>query len=427
MTSITGTSPERGRLTALPLAVAYGAIPLGVAAARFAGGSGPVSVTAPWLFLAGIGAILAMLTRPSGTPGRKGAIFKVTLFLLMAVGLFLYSPDIIMSVARSIPYLNELSPLVFMLFSGLWVATCGLPDRSDFQRFGALLGTLCIADLACEVVLYQAVPTVRWIGNADMLAGLLLVPLCAGLKPGGNDGGAHEPDQGLPWWRALVMLGIMSCLSRTGLFAAAWVVLCFGRGRVRYRVIFAVLCAALLAMTFLLPTTASDSIRYTDYWLWIEALRLFTEGPGLLLTGFPIAAPLPLQFPTGMAPIWETATGQASSMGAFLFQVPSFWLRLTMTWGIGAPLLILTTVFILIFRRLTRMGAGLTAALFAQGMTTPLLFDPATGIAISLGFILAMATPLHRPNTRVEEQSMPDAAAPMAGADPAREWDLRPL
>ncbi len=430
MHTMKATFSDRAGLASVPLAVAYGAVPLGAAAARYLGNAAAVSALMPWLLLAGIGAILSMHRSTPRSASQKGFLFKTTLFMLMVVGLFIYSSDVIVAQLPILPYFREMAPLVFLLFCGLWASTCGLPDRGDFQRFGALLGVLCIIDLVAEGVLYQAVPTVRWLGNADMLAGLLLVSVCASLKPGGNEGGAHEPDQGRTLWRVLTLLGLMACLSRTGLFAAAWVILCFGRGQIRYRVLTSLLCVVLMAVTFFLPSTASDSVRYIDYWLWVETLRLYAETPSLVFTGFALNAPLPVQFPVSMAPIWKAATGSAASFGAYLVQIPSFWLRLTLAWGIGAPLVLLTVLFVLLFRRLTRMGAGLTAALFAQGMTTPLLFDPTMAVAISLGFILALSnlTPAANEKKQALERSPePTPAKPENTPDPVDEWNFKPL
>lgn len=418
MHSAKDISPDRGWMTAIPLAVAYGAVPLGNLVARLSG-SGFVSPYAPWLLLASGGLLMAMRRPAPGAEPRKGFLLKLALFLLMGFGLLQYSRDIVHTVLPWLPWLQELAPLVFLLFCGLWVTTCGLPDRADFQRYGGLLGLLCLVDLGVEAMAYGSVPTIRWIGNADILAGLLLVSLCASLKPGDNDGGLREPDQGNKWWRALIMIGLLACLSRTGLFAGAWVVLCFGRGKARYRLLYSLGCVVCLAITFVLPPTATDAIRYIDYWLWVEALRFFAEAPVTLFTGFPIGSALPVNFPPAMVPIWEAATGQPASFGVFTPHVPSFWLRLTLAWGSIASLALLTVVFGLLVRRLTRLGAGLTAALFAQGMTTPLLYDPAMAVSISLAFILALsaqAAPVDEPLSPEEPES-----------DPAKEWDMRPL
>jgi len=421
-----GTFENTSKLAAAPLAVAYMAVPLGMALMRFSNPSPAVSPVLPWLILAGLGVIFAMLRPAPGSAIRKHSLYRITLLLLLIITLILYGPGIVKALEPGLPYLVESIPLILLLFCGLWIGTFGMPDRADFQRYGALLGALCIVDLLAEVVVHQAVPTMRWIGNADILAGLLLVSLCASLKPGANDGGVCEPDQGRPFWRLLIMIGIVACLSRTGLFAAAWVFGCFGRGRKRLRMAYSMLCLSLIVFTFFLPTTPSDSIRYIDYWLWLESARLFAENPMLLLSGFPVTIALPVTFPAGMSPIWEAATGSPTMMGAYLPQIPSFWLRLVLGWGIGAPLALLTALFILLFRHLTRMGAGLIAALFAMGMNTPLLFDPTMAVTIGLGFLLALSRPQRKPNARIQK---PDAKNddPAPDPDPVKEWDMRPL
>lgn len=429
MTQISTLHSGPSGLATVPLAVAYGAVPLGTAAAQYLSGpSGPVSVFLPWLLLACIGTVIAMLRPSPGAPKSRGFLFQLTLFLLMIAGVVMYGADVVSALSPYMPMLQEVSPLVFMLFCCLWVATCGLPDRADFQRFGGLLGVICLVDLIAEVVIYQAAPTVRWIGNTDILAGLLIVAICAGLKPGENEGGIEEPDQGNTVWRLLALLGLLACMSRTGLFAAAWVVLCFGRGRVLFRILFVVACIALLALTFFIPSTASDAVRYADYWLWMEAMRLAMADPLIMLTGFPLDAPLPIEFPVGMGPIWEAATGTPSMFGVFLSQVPSFWLRLSLAWGLLTPVTLLVVLFVLLFRRLSRMGAGLVAALFAQGMSTPLLYDPAMAAAIGLGFILALTGPMRKTNAKRKEEveTKPDSE-PEPHPDPTEEWNLRPL
>lgn len=416
------------RLASVPLAVAYLAIPLGMGVLGFLDVSTQASPWLPWLVLAGFGCVIAMLFRRSGVPVKKRFLFETFMFLILCAILVLHGQDIVWQIEPALPYVHEAVPLVMLLFCFLWTRTFGLSDRAAFQRYGAALGLLCVVDLAVEGAMFQAVPTVRWIGNADVLAGLLLVSLCASLRPGTNDGGEFEPDQGHRVWRALTMLGLLACLSRTGLFGAAWVFLCFGRGGKGVRIAYCLLCMGLIVGTFFLPVTASSSVRYIDYWLWVEGVRIFAENPALLLTGFPVSLSLPVEIPVGMSSIWEAATGLPSLLGVYLSQVPSFWLRLVMGWGLGMPLLLLVALFFMLFRRLTRMGAGLTAALFAQGMTTPLLFEPSLAVAIGLGFFVALSRPGHRPNVRSRKVETPETKpeTPIKNGSP-EEWDMSPL
>ena len=84
-------------------------------------------------------------------------------------------------------------------------------------------------------------------------------------------------------------------------------------------------------------------------------------------------------------------------------------------------------MFTLLLRHLTRMGAGLTAVLFAQGMTTPLFFDPATGVCVSLAFVLALTPVLYPANERREDVPVPSETPGERAPDPVEEWSMRSL
>lgn len=416
------TNRNPSRLAAVPLAVACAAVPLGSLLARFAGPGPEVSAFLPWLLLAALGTVRAILFRRSGERLRPRFFLELAMFAALAWLMATRHREILFQLSRLADLAPELAPAIMLGFCWLWSITYGLPDRADFQRYGAILGALCLADLAVEGFIYRAAPPVRWIGDADLLAGLLLVCLCAGLKPGLPEGGRYEPDQGRAVYRALILAGIMATLSRTGLFGAGWIYLCFGRGRRPLRAAVALACFLLLGSTFLLPPTPGDLARYVDYWLWAKSLSLFAADPLVLLTGLPASAPLPFTFPPEMVPVWERVTGAPALFGAYLAQIPSFWLRGVLAWGAIPPGAFLAGLFVLIFRRLTRMGAGLVASLFVQGVSTPLLYDPSTGAVAGLALLLALSAPQSGP------EPVPVAAPqPQPAADPAREWDMRPL
>jgi len=428
MSNKPGTLVGASRFAAIPLAIAYVAIPL-AAALMGLGDSLPETAPAlPWLILAGMGTVAAMLFRRSGARLKKRFIFEVVMFAVLVAIIIIYGRIFLIRLDAVLPFVHEAVPLIMLLFCFLWGITFGVPDRGAFQRYGAVLGVLCIADLAYEAVMTQTVPAVRLLGNCDVLSGLLLVSLCAGLKPGANDGGVFEPDQGHALWRGLVLVGLASCFSRTGLFGAAWVVLCFGRGSIIARSLLSILFLALIGASFYFPTTASDAVRYVNYWLWVESVRLFSADPTILLTGFPISNALPFTFPPGMSTIWEAATGVPALLGVYLPQVPSFWLRLILGWGLLLPVGATGLLFLFLFRRLSRLGAGLTAGLFTQGMSTPLLFNPVMGAVIGLALLLAFQKPRPTPNVRREvpnETPEPEPVDPPASAD--EEFGLHPL
>jgi hypothetical protein len=417
------------RLAAVPLAVACAAVPLGTLLSRFAGPGPESSPFLPWVALAALGTVHAILFRRSGQRLRTRFFLELAMFAALSAIAILYHEDIIRQVERFTPLLPELAPAIMLCFCWLWTITFGTPDRAAFQRWGAVLGLLCVLDLAVEAFIYRAAPSLRWIGNADLLAGLLLVCLCASLKPGPAESGLYEPDQGRPLYRALILAGLLATLSRTGLFAAAWIYLCFGRGGRAMRTAVFLACFAALAVTFRLPVTPSDLARYVDYWLWAKSLALFSQAPSTLVAGLPLDHALPFTFPPEMVPVWERVTGSSALFGAHLSQVPSFWLRFTLGWGGILPAACLAGLFVLVFRRLTRMGAGLAAVLFVQGMSTPLFYEPSTAATAGLALFLALSARRTRlPDPAGSESPRgPEPVEPQPEDDPAREWDMRPL
>lgn len=185
------------------------------------------------------------------------------------------------------------------------------------------------------------------------------------------------------------------------------------------RVLIALAFFLLIAATFLPPLFLPDGAHYVDYWIWAKSLNLFLREPGVLLTGLPVNLALPFAIPQQMAPVWERVTGSSELLGVQLALVGPFWLRVLLGWGALVPLAGLAGLFILLFRRMTRMGAGLAAGLFAMGMSTPLFHDPSLGAAFGLAFILALSGPgpdIHNPKT-----------VPEADPDPVRQWNMRPL
>ncbi|WP_272701546.1 hypothetical protein [Desulfovibrio sp. Fe33] len=416
----------RSRLAAVPLALACAAVPLGTLLSRFAGPGPESSPFLPWLLLAALGTVRAILFRRSGERLRPRFFLELGMFAVLCSIAVLYHKDIFRQLAAFTPVIPELVPAVMLCFCWLWVMTFGLPDRADFQRFGAVLGLLCALDLGVEAFIYRAAPSMRWIGNIDLLAGLLLICLCASLRPGPADDGLYEPDQGAPIYRALILAGILATLSRTGLFAAGWIYLCFGRGGRWFRTSVFLACFAALALTFRLPITPSDLSRYVDYWLWAKSLSLFAQNPLLLLTGLPLDHALPFTFPPEMVPVWERVTGSPTLFGAHLSQVPSFWLRLTLGWGAVLPAVCLVGLFTLIFRRLTRMGAGLAAIIFVQGVSTPLFYEPSTGAVAGLALLLALSPTQGWSGVNRKRPSGP-TDCPQPEENPAEEWDMRPL
>ena len=429
-------------MSAVPLAVACLAVPVGNALSWLAGPGPAVSPYLPWLLLAALGTAWAILFRRSGERLRKRFFFELSMFVFLAGMVVLRREELLWQLDTAVYVLPELVPAIMLGFCWLWTLTFGLPDRAAFQRWGAALGALCLLDLGVEAAARLTLPVQRVIGDPNILAGLLLVCLCASLKPGRLMGGEYEPDQGSPLLRGLILAGLLATLSRTGLFAAGWVYLFFGRGSRLVRAAFTAACFLLIVATFLVPVTEADLVRYLDYRLWSESLRLFARDPLLFLWGLPLGPALPITLSPEVAALLEVVTGSSALIGVHPQHISSFWVRFLLGWGAVPPLLFMTALFLLLGRRVTRMGAALVAALFAQGMSSPLLYDPNTAAPLGLGLFLALSRPGAQPNlrpspapeSRNEPETGPEGApattpepTPSEGDDPATTWDMRPL
>lgn len=388
------------RLSAIPLAAAFFAPPAALIASRFYGVASPQWFVRPmentmWLIMSGVALLACLLgipdtNRPSSPPGTSNAI-TATVFIAAAGLLYTYLPDVLGANAWLTPYIKELEPLVYLLFALAWGLSFGLPDRAQLQRAGAWLGFFVVCD--CARVLAVQSPG-RMLGDSDAIATLLLVSLCAGLRPAQNRNAPVEPDQGKSIWRFWIIFGIIASFSRTGLFAAAWVYAFFGRAGIWQRILVALGCALLFVVTLVAESmSGSTSAHYLDFWIMLECMGLVAQNPDMIYTGFSLGSPLQVVPPLSLMGIWSALFNTSPYDGIFIHQLQQFWLRIFMGWGVFAVVGWLAAVFGVLLRRGTHFGAGLAAACFAQGLSTDLFYSPATGIVLCMACLLALAPP----------------------------------
>ncbi|WP_147819952.1 hypothetical protein [Salidesulfovibrio onnuriiensis] len=325
------------RWAATPMLTAFLIAPLAFTAARVAAGPLPDSVaqsaaTGLWLLLCGLAVIACLFKKSLDRPERESLARPMAASALFGVSvacLFVFMAPALQAYSGFAPYLRETSPAIFFLFALAWTATFGVPGRADIQRPAAWLGALVVLD-ALQALL-RMTPQ-RFLGDPDMLATLLLIGLCADLKPA-----HHETDRNGLALRVWIMLGLLATLSRTGLFTAAWIHAFFGRGSAWKRLPYASLCAAAVGASFLLDAHFGlGGDRYMEYWVWLECFQLLA-GPGRLYTGFALSHPLPVLPPLELMGLWQTLFSTSPLNGLFIEQIPSFWVRAVMAWGIIPP------------------------------------------------------------------------------------------
>ncbi len=376
------------RWASTPLITAFLIVPLAFSAVRIS--TVPVSAhltdtaeTALWLVLCGLGAVASMFLSAQARPRRSiGLPLAGTgAFLAAAVLLFLFAAPLLRATAGLYPYLYEAKPLIFFMFACAWAATFGLPDRATIQRVAAWLGGLAVCDAA--QALFRQSPE-RFLGNTDVLATLLLVGLCAGLRSREADDEEQHPAL-RPW----IMLGLLATLSRTGLFTAAWIYAFFGPGSTWKRLPYVTLCAVAVAGSLLLEAHwGLGGVRFMEYWVWLECFQQLAE-PGKLLTGFALHAPVPIVPPLDIMSLWQVLFPTSPLDGLYVQQIPAFWIRSIMAWGLVPAMTFLALLFSLLMKRPTRFGAGLTAVCISQGISTTLFYSPGPAITLFLALMLA--------------------------------------
>lgn len=380
--------------SALPLIPAYLLFP-GISAALLISrtGIGPSELASTaryfWLCLAALALFASLLNAHGASASRSRGmrLFGATLLGLGIAVLYLYITPVIRNLGpEHLAMLHELAPVAYLCFALAWAASCGPPGRRAFVIQGALLGSVsAICGLAALVFapqapLFQSVAFTDLTGGSEYVATLLLVALCASLRPGSE----REPVGGmLAQWA--ILLGLAATLSRSGIFTAFWILVCFGPRPFVRRLPHCMFMAAALGGTMYMSIPAALELeQLTMFWMWFSGIQAFQMSPQALWTGFGPATLLPIDVPPQI--LAAVAPGEGGISAHLL--IP-FWLRTAIAFGVLVPLGAVCTFMALLVRRPTRFGSGLVATLLAQGMVFPLLQDPVAAVPLGLAMALA--------------------------------------
>ncbi|GAB7023866.1 hypothetical protein [Salidesulfovibrio brasiliensis] len=384
--------PEREPFRALsagPLAAAYLMPPLLAVGSRFMQTTMPLDAAMDytWLAVAALALLLSLFMGPLARRRRDSMArlnlpaFLTVWMVVAAVLLYRYGIPLVEEQAWLWPYLQEARFPAYALFAIAWSVTLGVPARKAFIKTGGVLGFMVCADLALRLFL-PGLPPISGLDN-DIMATLLLLSLCAGFGLSDDDTDAL---------RVITMLGILATLSRPALFAAMWATLFFGSGKWYQRAPYSLVCLITLAATILSAHPIFDiAPKITDYWMWLEGVKLMLEDPAAMLMGFPLDQPLPGKIPFGMMYLWKQATGVSAMEGAFVFQATPMWLRLGLAWGLAAPIALLTTLLVLVGTARNRFMAGLATCIAAQGLLVGLTHNPVTAVPLWLAVFCAVS------------------------------------
>lgn len=316
------------------------------------------------------------------------AVFALGTACLLLGALHVWASQHVLVLEVALRWLSELSPLIYLLFAGLWCWSFGLPGAAVFHRFGAVLAILVLADAAATGVIIGLRPPMGGlllVMDREVLACLLGVALFSGM-PGGASTKENAPFTLLD---GLLVLGVAATFSRTVLFAAACAWLFLGRGSKVSRGLVAALFVGCIVLSLLwaLPLTA-DAVRLEGHLQWMAGVEYYYHHPEALLTVQGLG-PFSLSIP---API---AAGLGISAKPELFfpaQLDALWLRLAMVWGGWGVGVVLLATFVPAIVRPTRFSSGVLALVLAQGTVFPLFFHPVVGVVLWMALLAGVAS-----------------------------------
>ncbi|NDV25840.1 hypothetical protein [Desulfovibrio sp. JC010] len=279
-----------------------------------------------------------------------------------------------------LPLLMESKPLIFLLATMLWLDLYPPPSPKQISFWANWLALFICLEFGCRFFLLQQPAIPSLFGMQITTGPILLAGLCATL---------HNPEEN-NFSRLLILSGIFCSLGRDAILGSVLILLISGPkgGLKKFLLILAMLIFNYLSLE-VQEMTFMNRYDLPSYWLWFSILELFANNPELLISGFPLSIPLPLNVPASLWTIWHGQQQIWTGSGIYLFHVLPFWLHLLTAWGLAGPCLAAAAGTSLYKRFPSNMMGGLLTTIVVCGFFSPLLYAPAIALFIFPAFVSA--------------------------------------
>lgn len=366
------------RAAGFPLFLAYAAFPAAAYAQRLSGIAEFRNwIDAAWLAAAFAALILLMLRR-SLPFTRPSALLAATLLSgLMLLAVIRFGPQLAAGISP-IPWLMELKPLFYLAVAFLWFSAFSAPVAGSFVRYGLVLSGFLLAEFVLTGLMEGRVVRPAGSGEINYDACLLLISLAVGMYSGVLSRTAH----------LILFAALAATFSRTGMAAAGVLYLTApGRGAA-FKVAVAAAAAGLFLLSFKVRGLPMDALEQLDRMcMWRAGIELIRENPVRALIGFAPGAPLPVSVPAGLEFLWAKQKAAWGLSGIYAFNLHSFWLRITVTWGLATAGLLTAAAALAYLRAGSRHIRGLIAVSCVMGLTMGLIYLSNVAVPLILAFL----------------------------------------
>lgn len=284
-----------------------------------------------------------------------------------------------------IPYLMELKMPFYIIFSGCWLLAYGLPKADSFILCGKMLSIIVLVDLVIESAISG-----RWVapllsGEKNYDALLLVIALIMAL--GTSELGIGNSTRRTPI--LALILGILATSSRTALLALG-VVFLISNQKNRNKIFVILASIVFVIISFVLRDLEFNIDDMDRYWMWASFFEFISENPSVLLTGFSVGAPLPINVPEVLTWLWESQQDSWNINGVYPFNFHAFWLRATITWGLLSFILFIYFFKLAASKKSSSLLRFLSVTVLIEGMTMGVFYLSNVAIPLILALVIAI-------------------------------------